>query len=608
MILLAVIVAALFGILAVIAMTVIDAGQRRFTDFVERDAARVAAFNTMYAQGLQSGQAVRNILLDPPNRKAYDNLANAGRAFEAAFEEARKLSLDQPAILATLKSIETLERKNNAARDAVLADVAAGRIPEAHSRLNSEETPAWRELKQVLLDGMAELGRETDRARANLAADASERRMQIQAVGAIGLAAVLLVSLLIAHNILRQLGGEPAQAAEVANRIARGDLSANINLRSGDTTSLMHAMKRMRDAVAALADDADRLAKAAVVGHIGTRADASRHEGQFRLIIEDTNAALDRIVGLLDNLPTPVLAMDRDFRIVYINDFAARLGGKTPAQAMGARCHDHFRAADCHTSRCAAKRAMDGNRPQQGETVARPGDRDLHFSTIGLPICDTAGKIVGAFELIADQTAIRNAMRTAAKVAEYQAAETENLIDGLDRIAGGDLTVALEPAPGDADTAAVRETYEKVAAAVNGTVARLAHTIAAVRAAAEMLAAATQQVSATAQNLAQAASEEAASIDATAAGVGAEQIDDVMTRMNLLAQQNASSAEELAATAEEMSAQADGLQRLIAFFTLPGEKSSAGSSGAGGNQGASRPIRAAQAYGGSMFPLPIGQR
>jgi methyl-accepting chemotaxis protein len=62
---------------------------------------------------------------------------------------------------------------------------------------------------------------------------------------------LLLVALVTVTNrsILRTIGGDPAYAAEVAEAIASGDLTVAIATRSGDTSSLLHVMQRMRDAL-----------------------------------------------------------------------------------------------------------------------------------------------------------------------------------------------------------------------------------------------------------------------------------------------------------------------------------------------------------------------
>ena len=55
---------------------------------------------------------------------------------------------------------------------------------------------------------------------------------------------------LITRSLTRQLGGEPAYAANIAGRIAAGDLSAEVQVRAGDESSLLFAMKAMRDRLA----------------------------------------------------------------------------------------------------------------------------------------------------------------------------------------------------------------------------------------------------------------------------------------------------------------------------------------------------------------------
>jgi len=68
-------------------------------------------------------------------------------------------------------------------------------------------------------------------------------------IGTLVLAAVLLVvGLVVARSLLRQLGGEPGYATDITRRIAAGDLGVAIALKPHDQTSLLHAIKSMRDA------------------------------------------------------------------------------------------------------------------------------------------------------------------------------------------------------------------------------------------------------------------------------------------------------------------------------------------------------------------------
>ncbi|MBP0596493.1 cache domain-containing protein [Herbaspirillum sp. LeCh32-8] len=62
-------------------------------------------------------------------------------------------------------------------------------------------------------------------------------------------AALVALVITINRGILRTIGGDPARAAEVANRIAQGDLTPQIETRPGDTSSLLFAVRSMRDSL-----------------------------------------------------------------------------------------------------------------------------------------------------------------------------------------------------------------------------------------------------------------------------------------------------------------------------------------------------------------------
>jgi methyl-accepting chemotaxis protein len=71
-------------------------------------------------------------------------------------------------------------------------------------------------------------------------------------IGAILVAvSVVLVALVTVTNrsIVRTVGGDPAYAVNVADAIASGDLTVAIRTRDGDTSSLLHVMQRMREAL-----------------------------------------------------------------------------------------------------------------------------------------------------------------------------------------------------------------------------------------------------------------------------------------------------------------------------------------------------------------------
>jgi PAS domain S-box-containing protein len=77
-------------------------------------------------------------------------------------------------------------------------------------------------------------------------------------LAAIAVLLTLLLSFILIRNILRQLGGEPCVAAEIAQKVAAGDLDAEIPVLPGDTTSLIASVKIMRDHLAGMIAEAGK--------------------------------------------------------------------------------------------------------------------------------------------------------------------------------------------------------------------------------------------------------------------------------------------------------------------------------------------------------------
>ncbi len=90
-------------------------------------------------------------------------------------------------------------------------------------------------------------------------------------------------------------------AANYVDRISKGDIPAPIaDAYSGDFNEIKGNLNQCITAVNALVADAALLSRAAVEGKLATRADAGRHQGDFRRIVEGVNATLDAVIGPLD--------------------------------------------------------------------------------------------------------------------------------------------------------------------------------------------------------------------------------------------------------------------------------------------------------------------
>ncbi|MYM40071.1 methyl-accepting chemotaxis protein [Pseudoduganella sp. CY13W] len=83
----------------------------------------------------------------------------------------------------------------------------------------------------------------------------SSAEIQILCFAILAIIVSVVTASFIIRNLMQQLGGEPEYAAGIARKIADGDLAVAINLRANDQTSLLNAMKVMRDNLATIVND-----------------------------------------------------------------------------------------------------------------------------------------------------------------------------------------------------------------------------------------------------------------------------------------------------------------------------------------------------------------
>jgi len=117
--------------------------------------------------------------------------------------------------------------------------------------------------------------------------------------GSVLLAAMLLlIGLAVTRNLLRQLGGEPAYAANITQHIAAGDLSVNIALKADDRSSLLYAIKSMRDSftgiVSRVREGSESVATASAEIAQGNNDLSRRTEGQASAL-EQTAASMEQL-------------------------------------------------------------------------------------------------------------------------------------------------------------------------------------------------------------------------------------------------------------------------------------------------------------------------
>ena len=109
-------------------------------------------------------------------------------------------------------------------------------------------------------------------------------------------------------------------AAEYIDRISKGDIPPKITDEyRGDFNEIKNNINQCIDAINHLINDSKDLFSNAIEGRIEMRTEVNKHNGEFRNIMKGVNATLDRLVGLIDEMPVGVQIVDKSHNIMYQN-------------------------------------------------------------------------------------------------------------------------------------------------------------------------------------------------------------------------------------------------------------------------------------------------
>ena len=282
------------GIAAFSAATV----EHSLKTFIGQGIERNSLMNDLYAQGLQRGQAIRNILLDPGNPRAYENLEAAKTNFAKSLKELA--ALETGSEFKSAAPLQRLDEVDDKARVEMLAAVKAGDGARAKAILIEKETPAWRALRSALLKEMKASDVAKTSFQSELRSDIEAAKFRVMSVSALALLLCGTLCWLVSRSVLRILGGEPKYVLDVARRISAGDLAHDCAVKQGDTTSLMAAMATMQhnlaDIIGHINDSAGTITIASREIAAGN-ADLSQRTEEQASSLEETASSMEELTS-----------------------------------------------------------------------------------------------------------------------------------------------------------------------------------------------------------------------------------------------------------------------------------------------------------------------
>ncbi len=154
--------------------------------------------------------------------------------------------------------------------------------------------------------------------------------------------------------------------------------------------------------------------------------------------LKQMSAQIDKQLQYLENLPLPVMLVDKQYNMEYMNIAGQKLLDKGLDDLVGKKCYDFMKTGHCNTEKCAVAQALKLEKTITEETKAYPNNHDLSIMYTAYPARDIDGSVSGALEYIADITEMKNRQ-------EYLSRSTDTMVQAMERFSDGDLTVNVLP-------------------------------------------------------------------------------------------------------------------------------------------------------------------
>ena len=118
-------------------------------------------------------------------------------------------------------------------------------------------------------------------------------------------------------------------------------------------------------------------------------------EGQADSVIQEQ---------ILEQIPTPVMAVNTDLEIIYMNAAGRNFIGKSWEEVRKSHCYELFGSKHCQTPECRMRQAIENKESRSGRNELSMDGRTVHIEYYAVPLKDKNENIIGGLEYILDIT------------------------------------------------------------------------------------------------------------------------------------------------------------------------------------------------------------
>ncbi len=285
------VVVALLVIIAAISLRDMGNLNQEVNDLVNDKFAKTVLANDIVNNVNEIARAMRNSLLvkDPADViKELDKIPEARKNITADLDKLEAMIyLEKGKVI--FKDVLNARTKYVVTQEHFMKLVAEGKRDEAIIYMMGEV----RQLQAAYIEGVhklivfqTELMEDTGKKAGE---QVSSAITQIIILGLLAALAGIAIGYLITRSLANSLGGEPDYAADVARKIAAGDLSTDLTINHGDNSSMVFAMKAMQESLKQIVAEIQMVVNAAVQGDFSKKMDLRGKQGFGRDIATELN-------------------------------------------------------------------------------------------------------------------------------------------------------------------------------------------------------------------------------------------------------------------------------------------------------------------------------
>ncbi|MDD5299687.1 MAG: methyl-accepting chemotaxis protein [Gallionella sp.] len=278
-------------IVALLGITNMRSVQGNLDDIINDEFPKTVQANNMIDGINKIGVLMRDSLLVTGHEAIQKELVSIDAQRKIIKENLEKLqaSIASEKGKAALNKVLDMRGKYMGAQDAFLKLQKEGKQAEAKALFMAEAM----ELQDAYIQSVNELVVLESNRMTEIGGEVNKSvQTALIIIIVISLIAVLLgviVAFMIVRGLMKQLGGEPDYAADAVGKIAAGDLSAELALKPGDTSSLLYSLKTMQDSLRSIVAEIQGIVQAAVQGDFSVKMDMNGKAGYTKTLSELLN-------------------------------------------------------------------------------------------------------------------------------------------------------------------------------------------------------------------------------------------------------------------------------------------------------------------------------